>query len=126
MVPTDFSYKPYHTDPQLYQHFSRLCDAATKGRITSSTTLAALYGFTRADGVDDVLLRNLTGVVAPAVECQMKLPNGSLFPPSRENCTGGYEMELTYNRLVGCSQPIEAGTLADRATADCTDCPLGL
>ncbi|KAK4548272.1 hypothetical protein LTR36_010142 [Oleoguttula mirabilis] len=87
-----------YQDPRLYEHLPALVDGVTKGSVTSRTTLVALYDYT--DGsIDNVLLRNLTGVAAPAVPCQLKVPNGFL-PPTLAPQEYGYELKLTYNKLL--------------------------
>jgi len=94
-----FEYK----DPELYQHLPSLVDGVTKKEITRDTTLVTLYDG-RDDGVDNHLLFDLTGIAVPAVPCQLLLAGGdgdaTVLPPTLSRREHGYEMRLTYNKLV--------------------------
>lgn len=78
-----------------------LQDADTGRPITKSTTKAALYDYSNAD-VGNSLLKNLVGIVEPAVTCQLFLPNGTELS-SIEN---KYQLLVTYSKLV--SEPLPA------------------
>ena len=78
-------------------------DARTGGCITSSTELAALYTF-KNSAIDNQLLKDLTGIAEPIVRCGIQIDGGSVYPPSQPKGKSGYDLYLTYNKLV--CQPI--------------------
>lgn len=108
-------------DSELYKHLPPLVDGVTKGQITASTTLVALYDY-EDEAIENTLLRNLTGIAKPAVPCQLLLATGSLLPPSTATRGHGYELELTYNKLVSRNVTIPALLKADRNVAARTNC----
>ena len=89
---------PTDVDKNLYEHYSRIVCAVTKGKVSENTPLAALYTFTGAE-IDNELLRNLTGIADPAVRCGLFLDNKA-YPPEKDKSKYGYNLYLTYNKLV--------------------------
>lgn len=74
-------------------------DAITKEKVTSNTSLTALYDFSDSS-IDNALLKNLTRVSEPAVRCFLVAKDGKARPHSgiKGNC--GYDLYLRFNKLV--------------------------
>lgn len=87
-----------HLDPGVYKHLNdgRLVDAVTRKKITSHTSLVALYDFGDPQ-VDGTLLQNLTGITAPAVLCKLSDSDDKQYPPT---LNGKYQLKVTYDKLV--------------------------
>ena len=89
------------SERELWKHLPRLVDGVTKHGITEATQLVALYQYQLVGSeVDNRLLKNLTGVSAPAVPCQLVLEDDERFPPTIDPVEHGYHLRLSFNKLV--------------------------
>lgn len=88
-----------YEDHAAFGHFKLLTDAITKGKVTNNTTLISLYQYDRRGG-DDTLLKNLTGIVAPKVPCQIESVDIQVHRSASLAVKNLCKFRLTYNKLV--------------------------
>ncbi|KAI7278585.1 hypothetical protein KC345_g5885 [Hortaea werneckii] len=88
-----------HEDHAAFGHFKLLTDAVTKGKVTDKTTLISLYQYDGRGG-DDALLKNLTGIVAPKVPCQIESIDIKVRRPTSLAVKNLCKFRLTYNKLL--------------------------
>ena len=60
-----------------------MVDAVSRASVHSKTELVALYNFDNPQ-VENHLLKDLTGIAQPAVQCDFQIPRDRLYPPSAD------------------------------------------
>ena len=86
-------------DPKLYGHHDKMVYAVSRAPVHSKIELVALYNFDNPQ-VENQLLKDLTGIAQPAVQCDFQIPRDRLYPPSADTGHHGYKIFFTYNALV--------------------------
>jgi hypothetical protein len=101
-------------DPKLYAHHDNLTDAVTKGPVWPTTELVALYNLDspQIDNPDNELLKDLTGVAQPAVQCELQISRGRDYPSHADTAQGWYRLYFTYNALVSSKEMIKQNTIS--------------
>lgn len=83
-------------------HYVQVKDADTRGPVDEKTKLAAMYSFDQ-HARHDRLLESVTDIVQPAARCGLKTRNGDAYdsyPETSVPHVHGYDLYITYNRLV--------------------------
>ncbi|KAK5111305.1 hypothetical protein LTR85_012200 [Meristemomyces frigidus] len=86
-------------DNELYAHYKSIVCGVTQGPVEEETVLAALYD-PGGNTANDRLLKNLTGVSEPAVQCCFRIGDGVCLPPTTDKLKHGYDLYMMFNKLL--------------------------
>lgn len=99
-----------------YAHYQRVRDGVTREQVTKDTKLATL-----CDMAFHPNLNKFIGVTS-SVACQISTDDGRAFPQTTNSSIYGYDLTLSFNKLVGFLRDMLA-QLSKCRTDLCSMCP---